>query len=117
MKIFLLIFFVITNIFAQDVVKANDNRALGFELFKSKGCVMCHKKNITSIGPTIEEIALGYSGLEDELIQYLKGSGVAIINPEKAYIMKAQIIKLNTISDEKLKSIARYLITIKDREF
>lgn len=117
MKTLLLILFVITNVFAQDVVKANDNRAQGLELFKSKGCVMCHKKNTTSIGPTIEEIALGYSGLEDELVQYLKGSGVAIINPNKAYIMKAQTIKLNTISDDKLKAIARYIITIKDREF
>ena len=103
------------NIFAQETVKANDNRALGLKLFKAKSCTMCHKKNTTSIGPTIEEIAVGYSGKEDALILYLKGKKKAIIKPRKAHIMKAQIIKLNTISDKKLKAIARYLITIKDR--
>ena len=117
MKKLLLIFAMSLTLFGQDVVKANDNRALGAKLFKSKGCAMCHKQNTTSIGPTIEDIALGYSGKEEELAAYLRGKGPAIIMPEKAYVMKGQIIKLNTISDTKLKAIARYIITIKDREF
>lgn len=117
MKTFLIICAFVFTLNAQDVVKSNDNRELGFKLFKAKGCTMCHKKNTTSIGPTIEEIAVGYSGKEPELISYLKGKGPAIIQPNKAHVMKAQFIKLNTISDKKIKAIARYIITIKDREF
>ncbi len=117
MKKLILFLIVSLTAFSQEVVKSNDNRALGLKLFKSKGCVMCHKKNTRSIGPTIEEIALGYSGKEDELVQYLRGKGKAIIQPKKAHVMKAQFIKLNTISDKKIKAIARYIVTIKDREF
>lgn len=117
MKAYLLFFALTVSLLGQEVVKSNDNRKLGLQLFKAKGCSMCHKKNTTSIGPTIEEIALGYSGKESELISYLKGKGPAIIKPEKAHVMKAQFIKLNTINDRKIRALARYIITIKDREF
>lgn len=117
MKRIILFSLISINVFSQDVVNSNDSRALGLKLFKSKGCAMCHKKNTLSIGPTIEEISDGYSGKEDDLIRYLKGKGEAIIQPQKAYIMQAQFIKLNAISEKKTRAIARYIVTIKDREF
>jgi cytochrome c551/c552 len=117
MKKMMLFFILVSFAFCYEPVKSNDNRALGLKLFKAKGCVMCHKKSKLSIGPSIEQIAMGYSGKEMELIYYLQGKREAIISPSKAHIMQAQFLKLNSINEKKIRAIARFIVTIKDREF
>lgn len=113
--ILLLTFFLSVFLFAD--VKSNDNRSLGKKIFNQKACDMCHKKSLASIGPSLEEIAFTYSGRENTLINYLKGNAKAIVKPKKAYMMKGQLIKLKAIDESKIKAIARYIITISDREF
>lgn len=97
-------------------VSANDERAQGEKLFKSKGCTMCHKKDTDSIAPSLVKIGNVYSGKERQLYTYLKGKSKAKVNPENANIMNGQFIKLRALSDDKIKAIGRYIVTISDRE-
>ena len=113
--IFLLSAVLYTSSFAA--VKSNDERALGEKLFKTKGCTMCHKKNSSSIGPSIVSIEEVYSGKEKQLYRFLKGKGKAKVNPKKAHVMSAQFTKLKALNDTKIRAIARYIVTISDREF
>ncbi len=106
-----------TTIACSAVVKSNDERALGEKLFKSKGCTMCHKNDTDSVGPAIKSIGSAYSGKEKQLYNFLKGKGKAIVSPKKAHVMSSQFTKLRALNDEKIKAIARYIVTISDREF
>lgn len=117
MKKTILFFVLFSNVLLFADVKSNDNRALGKTIFNQKACDMCHKKSLSSIGPSLEEIAFSYSGRENTLVNYLKGDAPAIVKPSKAYIMKGQLIKLKAIDESKIKAIARYIVTISDREF
>ena len=63
-------------------------------IFKSQGCMSCHKKESTSkVNPSLTDIATAYQGKEEQLIKYLKGESEAIVRPEKANLMKRHIEK------------------------
>lgn len=116
-KYYFVLTLLLTLSLQAQTVKSNDDRALGEKLFKSRGCTMCHKKDISSVGPSISNIADWYSGKERELFFFLKGKQPPIVNPNKSHIMKGQLLKLKILNDKKLKAITRYIITINDREF
>lgn len=115
-KILLCVVSILLAISSNASVIANDGRAQGEKLFKSKGCTMCHKKETASIAPSLVEIGKVYSGKERQLYKFLKAKGKAKINPKKAHVMRGQFIKLRALSDDKIKAIGRYIITISDRE-
>lgn len=117
MKNLFFILLIGISISLQAAVKANDDRAEGEKLFHTKSCTLCHKKNTASLGPSISEIAINYSGKEKQLFLFLKGKREPIVDPEKSHIMKGQLLKLKTLRDDKIKAITRYIITINDREF
>lgn len=109
---------LVTSAYAGEAsLNSNDERILGKELFKKKSCTMCHKKDLEGYGPSLTKIAFEYSGKEKQLYDYLQGKSEAIIRPKKATIMKGQLLKLEILSDHKIKAITRYIITISDREF
>ena len=114
---YILLMLVIFSTSSFAVVKANDERAQGEKLFKKKGCVMCHKKETSSIGPSIVKIGKAYSGKEKQLYRFLKGKAKAKVDPKKAHVMSSQFTKLRALNDKKIKAIARYIVTISDREF
>ena len=83
----------------------------GETIFKSQGCISCHKKASTSkINPSLTEISLAYQGKEEQLIKYLKGESEAIVRPEKSNRMKRQIEKTKALSDSDRKNLVDYLL-------
>lgn len=112
MRIFMTVLLMMTSLYAF-----NDGRQNGKQLFSSKGCTMCHKKDIRSVGPSIETIAIRYSGKENQLIAYLNGTGKAIVEPGRDSVMRPQLTKIRSLRPSDKRDIARYIITIMDREF
>lgn len=95
----------------------SDGRDNGKQLFNAKGCSMCHKKDSNSVGPSLETIALRYSGKENQLIEYLNGNAKAIVEPGRDNVMRPQLMKIRAATPSEKRDIARYMITIMDREF
>ena len=86
--------------------------AEGQAIFKSQGCMTCHKKEGTSkINPSLAEISKAYQGKEEQLIKYLKGESDAIVRPEKGSMMKRQIEKTKNLSDADRKALADYMLS------
>jgi len=94
------------------IVGMNTARAdEGESIFKSQGCMSCHKKESTSkVNPSLAEISMAYQGKEEQLTKYLKGESEAIVRPEKASLMKRYIEKTKKLSDADRKSLADYLL-------
>ena len=83
----------------------------GEAIFKSQGCMSCHKKESTSkVNPSLTEISMAYQGKEAQLVKYLKGESEAIVRPEKASLMKRQIEKTKMLSDADCKALTDYLL-------
>ena len=84
----------------------------GETIFKSQGCMSCHKKESTSkVNPSLTDIATAYQGKEEQLIKYLKGDSEAIVRPEKANLMKRHIEKTKMLSEEDRKALADYILS------
>ena len=83
----------------------------GETIYKSQGCISCHKKESTSkVNPSLTEISQAYQGKEAQLIRYLKGESEAIVRPEKSNLMKRHIEKTKALSDSGRKSLADYIL-------
>lgn len=83
----------------------------GETIFKSQGCISCHKKESTSrVNPSLTEISTAYQGKEEQLIKYLKGESEAIVRPEKANLMKRHIEKTKMLSEVDLKALVDFLL-------
>ena len=93
--------FTISTAFADD----------GEAIFKSQGCMSCHKKESTSkVNPSLTDIATAYQGKEEQLIKYLQGESEAIVKPEKANLMKRHIEKTKILSEADLKTLVDFLL-------
>ena len=105
--------FFLSNANAQD---ANEEmKAKGKEIFEKKGCTLCHKLKKDTIGPSLITIATAYTGKESSLVPYLSSQGTPIVYPDRAPVMNPQLAKIKTLSEEKMKSLATYLISAADR--
>ena len=94
-------------IFAISTAYADDGEAI----FKSQGCMSCHKKQSTSkVNPSLTEISMAYQGKEEQLIRYLQGDSEAIVRPEKSNLMKRHIEKTKKLSELDQKALAAYLL-------
>jgi cytochrome c len=82
----------------------------GEGLFESKGCVLCHKKDDDTIGPSLRTIATVYAGREMELLTYLKGQSAPIVDPARASVMNPQLVKIRTLFEEDLHAISMHII-------
>jgi cytochrome c len=83
----------------------------GETIFKSQGCMSCHKKVSTSkVNPSLTDIATAYQGKQEQLIKYLKGESEAIVRPEKANLMKRRIEKTKKLSEGDLKALVDFLL-------
>ena len=86
----------------------------GKEIFEKKGCTLCHKNNSDIIGPSLHKISKAYVGKGEDLLNYLKGKGKPIVEPERAIVMNPQLIKIKILSDEDMKSLATYIVIASD---
>ncbi|KFC61182.1 c-type cytochrome [Flavobacterium gilvum] len=84
--------------------------ALGKDLFEGKGnCVACHQVDQKVVGPSIAAIAKIYKDKSGNLVNFLKGEGEAIVDPEQFPVMQANLEITKTFSDEELKAIEAYI--------
>jgi len=102
---------VLFGILSVSVLVGSSMAADGKTIFKSKGCSMCHKETVDSVGPSVKHIAEVYGGDVNKMVAYLKGEHPAIVMPQKAAMMKRFLGKLKSLSDEELKALATYLAT------
>ena len=100
--IFLCLFFVTT-------LSANEQ---GEEIFKSNGCIFCHKPG-TSTGtiPSLPEIAKAYKGKKEQLTKFLKGETQSIIRPKRSATMKRQIEKTKALSDSERSALVDFILS------
>ncbi len=89
----------------------------GQEIFETKGCAICHKSDIDTIGPSLKTIATYYLGKEGSLLTYLKGQGTPIIDPARAAVMNPQLIKIRSLFEEEMNALAEHMVSANDRPF
>ncbi len=89
--------------------------ANGKIIFEAKGCVMCHQKDMDTVGPSLRTIAIGYSGKESTLVAYLKGQGAPIIDPSRASVMAPQLVKIRMLFEDEFRDLAEYIVASADR--
>lgn len=95
-------------ILAISTAYADDGEAI----FKSQGCMLCHKKQSSSkVNPSLTDISQAYQGKEEQLIKYLNGESEAIVKPEKSGMMKRQIEKTKNLSDADRKAMADFILS------
>jgi cytochrome c551/c552 len=99
--IFLFLFFV-------SALSANEQ---GEAIFKSNGCIFCHKMGrATGTIPSLPELAEAYKGKKGQLIQYFKGEAQPIVSPERAGTMKRQLEKTKAMSDSDRTALADFML-------
>jgi cytochrome c len=99
---FLFLFFV-------SALSANEQ---GEEIFKSKGCIFCHKLGRSSgTIPSLPELAKAYKGKKEQLIRYFKGEAPPIVNPERSGTMKRQIMKTKAMSDSERTALVDFMLS------
>jgi cytochrome c len=87
---------------------------LGKELFEGKGmCATCHKEDAKIVGPSIKEIAKIYMDKKASISMFLQGEADPIVDPTQFEIMKANFAITKTMTDEELKSLEDYMLSIK----
>jgi len=112
MKMLILGFSLIITFFSSSVAADEMN---GQVIFEAKGCVMCHQKDMDTVGPSLRTIAIGYSGREGTLVAYLKGEGSPIIDPTRASVMTPQLVKIRTLFESEFRDLAEYIVSSADR--
>jgi cytochrome c len=94
-------------IFAMNTARAEE----GENIFKSQGCIVCHKKESHSkVNPSLTEIATAYQGKQEQLIKFLNGESEAVVKPQKAGLMKRYIERTKALSDADRKALADYIL-------
>jgi len=83
----------------------------GASLFVSKGCASCHPPRRDGMGPSLERIAQAYSGKKEDLLRYLKGQGEAIVDPQRAELMRIQLTMISDLSPEELSALADFILS------
>lgn len=87
---------------------------LGKELFEGKGmCATCHKPDAKIVGPSIKEIAKIYTEKKASISIFLQGEADPIVDPTQFEIMKANFAITKTMTEEELKAIETYMLTVK----
>ena len=98
---------IVVSIVAINTIQADE----GETIFKSQGCMSCHKKESASkVNPSLAEISRAYQGREEQLINYLKGDSGPIVRPEKSPIMKKHLEKTKALSDSDRSALANFIL-------
>jgi cytochrome c len=86
--------------------------AQGEAIFKAQGCMTCHNPDKGSkVNPSLRDIAQAYSGQGARLVQYLQGQSEALVNPEKAAMMKRQIEKTKALSEPDRQALVDFIMS------
>lgn len=85
----------------------------GRKLFSAKGCTVCHKEKLDTVGPSLAKISSKYNGDKGSLIQFFKGKHPAVVDPARYTMMKPQISITKNMSEQELNALADYILSIK----
>lgn len=102
-------------LFVSAVLAQDISADKGKGIFEAKGCAVCHKKDMDTIGPSLATIARSYTGKQVELIAYLRGQGTPIVDPIRASVMNPQLVKIRTLFDPDMQAVATYIVSANDR--
>lgn len=86
------------------------DKSAGEAIFNDRGCVMCHQRDVETIGPSVRTIGIRYNANENGLVDYLKGHGQPIVYPERAGVMQPQLMKIGNLYEDEYRSLARFII-------
>jgi len=85
------------------------SQKIGQEIFNGKGnCFSCHKADQKVIGPSVVEIAKIYKEKNADIVQFLKGEGEPLVDPEQYEVMKTNFVITRNFTDEELKGLEDY---------
>lgn len=93
-----------------------DNLELGKKLFTEKTCATCHNPDMKVIGPSIKDINKIYTEQNGNIVKFLKGESVAIVDtdPGQVAIMKANLDGfVKDMTGDELAAISAYMRSIK----
>lgn len=108
-KTSIVIFIFLLCLFSAAALSADEN---GEKIFKSRGCIFCHKsEGLSGTIPSLSELAKAYEGKKEQLIRYLMGEAPPIIQPERAVTMKRQLEKTKALSDSERTALADFMLS------
>ena len=86
-------------------------KALGKELFEGKGmCATCHKADIKTVGPSINDIAKIYKEKGASIADFINEKGEPLVDPSQYEIMKANFVITKAMSAEERKALEIYMM-------
>lgn len=101
---------------AKEIADSADNIALGKQLFTDKTCTTCHQPDAKVIGPSIKEIVKVYDDQNGNIVKFLKGESLAIVDtdPGQVAIMKANLDGfVKDLTGDELAALAAYMRSVK----
>lgn len=86
----------------------------GKELFNSNkaACASCHLPDKKVIGPSIKEITKIYKEQNVSIFDFLREKTDPIVDPSQFEVMKTNFAILKTLSDEEVKSLEAYMLSL-----
>ncbi len=86
----------------------------GKRLFNSNkaACFSCHQVDKKVIGPSIKEIAKIYKEQNGDMVAFLRKQAEPIVDPSQYNVMETNFAILKTMSDEELKSLEAYMMSM-----
>ncbi len=97
----------------QEAAQAQASGKDGKTLTLENGCTACHKETEKSVGPSYKDVAAAYAGKEDQLFNFLKGKGKAIVDPAQFSVMQPNLEITKKMADDDVKAIVKYIISLK----
>jgi cytochrome c len=86
-------------------------KELGKELFEGKGmCATCHKADIKTVGPSINDIAKIYKEKGASIADFINEKGEPLVDPSQYEIMKANFVITKAMSAEERKALEIYMM-------
>ena len=87
-------------------------KELGKELFEGKGmCATCHKADIKTVGPSINDIAKIYKENGASIADFINDNGEPLVDPSQYEIMKANFVITKAMSAEERKALEIYMMS------
>lgn len=87
-------------------------KELGKELFEGKGmCATCHKADIKTVGPSINDIAKIYKEKGASIADFINDKGEPLVDPSQYDIMKANFVITKAMSADERKALEIYMIS------
>lgn len=87
-------------------------KELGKELFEGKGmCATCHKADIKTVGPSINDIAKVYKEKGASIADFINDKGEPLVDPSQYEIMKANFVITKAMSADERKALEIYMMS------